>query len=157
DRRRSLRALLVSAGEESVEPILSFVGEASRAEIVDEAERVLADIARNSHALFVVLSLRMAELTSAARATVLRALVDANESFAQKFGETFLNDRDPETRDAAAWILARRRNVASKNALERRLQSEQNPVVIESIRTALEELENGLDRSASDKSVSIRR
>lgn len=142
-RREALQELLASAGEDAIDPVLRAVMQTPRAEVTDDAEAVLAAIGRGSNALLEQLVARLDNAAAPSmRAVLIRSLSHVGKPISRAHFETALNDDDADVRDAAAIALGQLRLRDAKPALARRLEREKNPVVRESIKSAVEELEN---------------
>lgn len=143
DRRHSLHVLLESAGEDAVEPVLASVARTPRAEVVDDAELVLAGFARQSSTNVRVLVQRLGSADSApVRAALLRSLAAVGDPSATPSIERALDDDSAEVRDAAATAVSLLGGTNARSALSRRLGRERNPVVLASLKDALEQLED---------------
>lgn len=141
NRRETLSGLIASAGEDAIGPVLETVARTPRAEIADDAEAVLTIIVRRSHSVLNAFLVHLDRiLPSAVRAVLIRTLFQVGKQVDQNLFETALNDDDAEVRDAAAIAIGQLGLGQAKVALERRLKREKNPVVIDSIQTAIDEL-----------------
>lgn len=141
ERRERLRELLVSAGEDAIDPILAEVARAPRGDVAEDAEMALAALGAQSPQLLRALLNRLDKAHAAsASASLVRAVADLGDAVARPKLEGMLAHESVEVRDAAALGLGRLGDKEAITALTRHLSSEPNQLVLESIKSALEEL-----------------
>ena len=137
-RRDRLVAIIASAGERCVPLILDAVTTLPRAELMDEAERVL----RSPHVPAAALRgyLFHPAYSSDARSVIVRALGNRGDATVAALLQRALDDAADEVRDAAVYALAKVDGARARTSLEARLSRETSELVRESIRAALDDM-----------------